>query len=130
MDSFRAAVEAGDLDAATALLADDVVFTSPVVFKPYQGKAITSAILGAVFRVFEDFHYETSIEEGDNHVLVFRTRVGDRTLQGIDLLHTNAHGLIDAFTVMVRPLSGAQALQGRMAVEFEQISKDLAAGPI
>lgn len=125
MDSFRAAVEAGDIDAATALLADDVVFTSPVVFKPYAGKAVTSAILGAVFRVFEDFRYDTSVEDGDNHVLVFRARVGDRSLQGVDLLHTNADGLIDSFTVMVRPLSGAQALQERMAVEFAQISQDL-----
>lgn len=125
MESFRTAVEAGDLDAATALLAEDVVFTSPVVFKPYYGKALTSAILGAVFRVFEDFRYETAIDDGDDHVLVFRAKVGDRVLQGIDLLHTNADGLIDAFTVMVRPLSGAQALQERMAVEFAQISKDL-----
>jgi ketosteroid isomerase-like protein len=124
MDSFRAAVEAGDLAAATALLAEDVVFTSPVVFKPYQGKAITSAILGAVFRVFEDFRYDRAIHDGDDHVLVFHARVGERTLQGIDLLHTNSDGLIDAFTVMVRPMSGAQALQERMAVEFERISAE------
>lgn len=115
MESFRAAVEAGDLDAATALLADDVVFTSPVVFKPYLGKAVTSQILRAVFGVFEDFHYDKAISEGADHVLVFQARVGDRSLQGIDLLHTNADGLIDAFTVMVRPLSGAHALQERMA---------------
>lgn len=115
MQSFRAAVEGGDLAAATALLADDVVFTSPVVFKPYQGKAVTSEILRAVFSVFEDFQYEKSVSEGDDHVLVFTARVGDRSLQGVDVLHTNADGLIDAFTVMVRPLSGARALQDRMA---------------
>ena len=115
MQSFRTAVEAGDLSAATALLAEDVIFAAPVVFKPYQGKSITSEILRAVFSVFEDFRYDKTVSEGDDHVLVFTARVGDRTLQGVDVLHTNADGLIDAFTVMVRPLSGAHALQERMA---------------
>ena len=52
MRAFREAVEAGDMDAVEALLAEDVVFTSPVVFKPYPGKAITAAILRAVSQVF------------------------------------------------------------------------------
>ncbi len=115
MESFRVAVEAGDLAAATALLAEDVVFTSPVVFTPYQGKSITSEILRAVFSVFEDFRYEKAVSQGHDHVLVFAARVGDRSLQGVDVLHTNVDGLIDTFTVMVRPLSGAHALQERMA---------------
>ncbi|MDT7593614.1 MAG: hypothetical protein QOH45_3145, partial [Pseudonocardiales bacterium] len=52
---FRAAVEAADLDGALAQFADDVVFNSPVVYKPYQGKDALGMILGAVFRVFENF---------------------------------------------------------------------------
>ena len=64
MRAFREAVEAGDLDAVEALLADDVVFTSPVVFKPYPGKAITASILRAVSQVFEDFRYERELERG------------------------------------------------------------------
>lgn len=57
MHPFRAAVEARDLDTVAALLADDVVFTSPVAFRPYPGKAI----LPAVIRVFEDFRYVREI---------------------------------------------------------------------
>ncbi|MQY04725.1 nuclear transport factor 2 family protein [Actinomadura macrotermitis] len=128
MQSFRKAVEANDPDAAIALLADDVVFTSPVVFKPYEGKQITAAILRAVFRVFQDFRYVREINDGDDHALVFQARVGDKEITGCDFIHTRADGLIDDFMVMVRPLSAAQALQAAMAVEFEQIKRELTAG--
>ncbi|MFC9063230.1 nuclear transport factor 2 family protein [Streptomyces sp. NPDC057074] len=126
MQAFRAAVEAHDIDAVEALLAEDVVFTSPVVFKPYRGKAITAAILRAVERVFEDFRYERVIGEegGRDHALVFSARVGDREIGGCDFLHLDESGLIDELTVMVRPLSGAQALQAAMAAQFERIAQE------
>ncbi|MFD7919851.1 nuclear transport factor 2 family protein [Streptomyces sp. NPDC059740] len=128
MQAFRKAVEANDHDAIEALLAEDVVFTSPVVFKPYAGKAITAAILRGVTRVFEDFHYVREINDagGRDHVLVFAARVGDRELGGCDLLHVNDEGLIDEFTVMVRPLSAAQALQEAMAAQFDRIASEVA----
>ncbi|MER5855109.1 nuclear transport factor 2 family protein [Streptomyces sp900105245] len=126
MRAFREAVEAGDMDAAEALLAEDVVFTSPVVFKPYPGKAITAAILRAVAQVFEDFRYEREIGDpaGRDHALVFTARVGDRRLTGCDFLHVNDDGLIDDFMVMVRPLSGAHALAEAMGARFGQIVKE------
>lgn len=130
MRAFREAVEAGDMDAVEALLAEDVVFTSPVVFKPYPGKAITAAILRGVARVFEDFRYEQELTGGDgrDHALVFATRVGDRELTGCDFIHLNEDGLIDELTVMVRPLSGAQALAEAMGAQFEEIAKEAEAG--
>ncbi|MFD0252272.1 nuclear transport factor 2 family protein [Streptomyces sp. NPDC127113] len=126
MQAFRAAVEAHDIDAVEALLAEDVVFTSPVVFKPYRGKAITAAILRAVERVFEDFRYERVIGEegGRDRALVFSARVGDREIGGCDFLHLDESGRIDELTVMVRPLSGAQALQAAMAAQFERIAQE------
>lgn len=119
--AFRAAVEAHDLDAAIALLADDVVFRSPVVFRPYEGRDATAALLRAVFEVFEDFRYEAEIGARDDplRALVFRARVADRDLQGCDFIHTRADGLIDEFTVMVRPLSGIHALAGAMRARLE-----------
>ncbi|KMS69381.1 membrane protein [Streptomyces viridochromogenes] len=126
MRAFREAVEAGDFAAVEALLAEDVVFTSPVVFKPYPGKAITAAILRGVVRVFEDFRYvrEINAPDGRDHALVFTARVGDREITGCDFLRVNEDGLIDDFMVMVRPLSGAQALAEAMGARFDQIAKE------
>ncbi|MHC5258848.1 nuclear transport factor 2 family protein [Streptomyces sp. UC4497] len=128
MHPFRAAVEKDDLDAVEAMLAEDVVFTSPVVFKPYPGKAITAAILRGVTRVFEDFRYVREIGEpgGRDHVLVFEARVGERKITGADFLHFDEDGLIDDFMVMVRPLSGAQALAEAMGAQFDRIAEEAA----
>lgn len=126
--AFRAAVEKGDLSAVEDLLAEDVVFTSPVVFKPYPGKAITAAILRGVTRVLEDFRYvrEFGSQDGRDHALVFEARVGDRTITGCDFLHVNEDGLIDDLMVMVRPLSGAQALAAAMGAQFGRIEEEAA----
>ncbi|HWN26475.1 MAG TPA: nuclear transport factor 2 family protein [Actinomycetospora sp.] len=114
MTTFRAAVEAGDMDAAVALLAQDVEFHSPVVHSPYRGRDAVAPILHAVAQVFEDFRYVTEVGNGDDHVLVFRAHVGDRELEGVDLLHHDASGAIDRLTVMIRPLSALQAVAAAM----------------
>ncbi|SMF45169.1 nuclear transport factor 2 family protein [Streptomyces sp. Amel2xC10] len=126
MRAFREAVEAGDLDAVEALLAEDVVFTSPAVFKPYAGRPITAAILRTVSEVFEDFRYERELSggEGRDHALVFTARVGERELSGCDFIHLNEEGLIDELTVMVRPLSGLQALAAAMGARFDAIARE------
>ncbi|MFD7842425.1 nuclear transport factor 2 family protein [Nocardia sp. NPDC059764] len=129
MHPFRQAVEARDAAAIEALLADNVVFTSPVAFKPYPGKAITAAILRGVLRVFEDFRYVKEIGAPDaaDHALVFETTVSGKRITGCDFLHLDADGKIDEFTVMVRPLSGAQALAEAMAAQFAQIQAEAVA---
>lgn len=126
MHPFRAAVEAGDHEAVEALLADGVVFTSPVAHRPYPGKAITAAILRGVLRVFEDFRYVREIADpsGRDLVLVFTARVGDKEVHGCDILHFDEDGLIDDFTVMVRPLSGAHALAEAMGAQFDRIRQE------
>ena len=130
MHPFRKAVEERDEAAIEALLAENVVFTSPVVFKPYPGKAITSAILRGVLRVFEDFRYVRELDGGGgrDHALVFEARIGDTSVEGCDFLHLDDNGLIDEFTVMVRPLSAAQALSAAMAAQFEQIQREALGG--
>ncbi|MEA5360563.1 nuclear transport factor 2 family protein [Amycolatopsis sp., V23-08] len=126
MTSFRKAVEARDPEAMAAALAENVVFRSPVAFRPYPGKAITSAILRGVLRVFEDFRYVRELDGGGGreHALVFEARIGDTRVEGCDFLHLDDDGLIDEFTVMVRPLSAAQALSAAMAAQFEQIQRE------
>lgn len=114
-DGFRRAAESKDIGAATELFAPDVVFRSPVVFKPYHGREAVLVLLSAVVQVFEDFRYVEHVETGDTAALVFEARVGDRELQGVDVLRFGADGTIAELIVMVRPMSGAQALAEAMA---------------
>ena len=123
---FRQAVEEHDEAAIQAMLADDVVFTSPVAFKPYVGKPITAALLRGVLRVFEDFRYVREIhdENGRDHAFLFETTVAGKKITGCDFLHFNDDGLIDDFMVMVRPLSGATALSEAMGAQFDRIQQE------
>jgi SnoaL-like domain len=111
---FRAAVEARDIEAAIGLLHPDVVFRSPVVFKPYEGRDAVAVILRAVFETFEDFRYVSEMAGPNGHALLFKTRVGDRELDGADFLVTDDDGRITELMVMVRPMSGVHALAEAM----------------
>ena len=117
---FRGAIEAGDLDAAVGLLREDVVFHSPVVFKPYHGREAMRRILEAVMAVFEDFHYvrEIGADDASDHALVFQARVGDKQLEGCDFIQLDEDGAIRAFTVMVRPMSGMVVLAEAMKAQL------------
>jgi hypothetical protein len=111
MQRFRQAVEANDLDAVEACLADDVVFKSPLVFKPYVGRQQVGLVLRAVATVFQDFRYVGELGGSDGQsALLFTARVGERELEGIDLLRSDERGQVTQLTVMVRPLSAALAL--------------------
>lgn len=126
MHPFRKAVEERDSAAIEALLADNVVFTSPVAFKPYPGKPLTAAILRGVLRVFEDFRYIREITDpgGRDHALVFEATVAGKRLTGCDFLHFDEDGKIDDFMVMVRPLSAATALAEAMGAQFDRIRSE------
>jgi limonene-1,2-epoxide hydrolase len=120
---FRRAVEARDLDAAVALLREDVVFRSPVVFTPYHGREAMRVILEAVLAVFEDFRYvrEIGADGAADHALVFEARVGDKQIEGCDFIQLDEDGAISAFTVMVRPMSGALALAEAMKARLSSV---------
>jgi len=117
---FRTAIEARDLDAVKALLSEDVVFRSPIVFKPYRGRATVGALLEAVGRVFEDFTYtrEIGAPNSRDHALVFEARIGDKHIEGCDFLHVDENDSIDELVVMVRPLSAAHALADAMQAQL------------
>ncbi len=120
MQPFRAAVEARDLNAAVALLADDIVFHSPIAFTPYRGREAVGMVLRAVLEVFQDFRYvrEIGAPGTADHALVFRARIGAREIEGCDFLHLDETGAITEFTVMVRPLNGALALAEAMKAKL------------
>ncbi len=113
-DAFRQAAEAKDFSAADELFTDDVVFRSPAVFKPYEGKEAMGLVLSAVVQVFDDFRYTDQIETGDTAALLFEARVGDREVNGVDVLRFDSDGRARELMVMIRPLSGLNALVERM----------------
>ena len=115
----RAAIEAHDVDAVATLLSEDVVFKSPAVYRPYQGRDVVVALLGVVSQVFENFRYVNEWRDGKTTILRFEANVGDRELQGIDILEDGADGLVESFTVMIRPLSGLQALAAAVTAHIQ-----------
>jgi hypothetical protein len=108
-------VLASDHEAALATFADDVVFRSPAVYRPYRGKAQVDGILRLVATVFENFRYVNEWRDGSTTILFFEANVDDRDIQGVDILEEDAGGLIATFTVMIRPLSGLHAVAQAMS---------------
>jgi hypothetical protein len=110
-DLFRRGVESRDIAVMMEAFADGAVLHSPITFTPFEGKAAIARLLGILMQVFEEFRYtdELTAEDG-TRALVFRTRVGDREVEGLDLIRFDGRGLIRDFTVMVRPRSAVEAL--------------------
>ncbi|WP_416363521.1 nuclear transport factor 2 family protein [Pseudomonas sp. NFX183] len=116
LQRWHAMLAGRDLQSLPELLAPDAVFRSPMAHTPYPGASVVSMILNTVITVFEDFKYhrELATADGLSVVLEFSARVGDKQLKGIDLIRFNELGQIVEFEVMVRPLSGLQALGEEM----------------
>ncbi|WP_455917147.1 nuclear transport factor 2 family protein [Pseudomonas cerasi] len=116
LQRWHAMLAGRHLQSLPELLAPDAVFRSPMAHTPYPGAPVVSMILNTVITVFEDFKYhrELATADGLSVVLEFSARVGDKQLKGIDLIRFNELGQIVEFEVMVRPLSGLQALGEEM----------------
>lgn len=113
-------VEHRDLASLADIVHPDAVFRSPMAFTPYASRDALVLALSTVIDVFEDFTYHRQLVGADGHdvCLEFSARVGDRRLKGIDLIHFDSDGLIIEFEVMVRPLSGLQALGAEMGARL------------
>ena len=114
---------AGGLDG---LLAEDVVFYSPVVHTPQRGKPVTTQYLEAASRTLVGgaegaFQYMKQVFSGDTAVLKFETRLEGKYVNGVDIIRCDDAGRIVEFRVMMRPLQGIQAVH-------EQMGRRLAAG--
>jgi limonene-1,2-epoxide hydrolase len=121
-EAFRAAVEAQDHAGMVDALAPDVTFHSPVTFKPFEGRDAVAALLGIVMETFQDFRYTDEVDGDGVKALVFKARVGDREVEGLDLLRFDADGKIADFTVMVRPLSATMALAEAVGKGLERVA--------
>jgi len=109
-----------DLSGLTDIIRPDVVFRSPAVYKPYESAPVLNLILNTVIQVFEDFTYHRQLvsDDGLNVVLEFSATVSGRELKGIDMIRFDATGKMAEFEVMVRPLSGLQALAAEMGARI------------
>lgn len=109
-------IAAKDLRQLPELLHPQAVFRSPMAHSPYPGAPMVNLILNTVLQVFQDFayHRELASADGLNVVLEFSARVGERELKGIDMIRFDESGKIVEFEVMIRPMSGLQALGEEM----------------
>ncbi|MDJ0846822.1 MAG: nuclear transport factor 2 family protein [Myxococcota bacterium] len=130
------AVIGGDMEEGLdALLTDDVVFYSPIVFTPQKGRDITKLYLMAAAGTFgglggaetggagagSGFHYTKEVLTGHHAVLEFEADVGGKYVNGVDIITCNDEGKIVEFKVMVRPLQAVNMLHGRMKAMLEQM---------
>ena len=114
-------VREGNGSGIAALLADDVVFHSPVVHTPQVGKRITTHYLMAAVQVFfnPSFHYVREVVGERDAVLEFETTVDGILVNGVDMVSWNDDGLITSFKVMVRPLKAIQLIHEKMAAMLQ-----------
>jgi len=105
------------------LIADDAVFSSPVVFTPMEGKEITMMYLSAAGQSFnmEKFKYTKEIHDGMNSVLEFETYIDDISVNGVDIIEWNEEGKIVNFKVMIRPFKAVQKVQQKMVEALESL---------
>jgi hypothetical protein len=112
-----------DMEKLASLLADDVVFHSPVVHTPQRGKAISLLYLQGAMHVLNSAHfrYEREIAGPRDAVLEFTSEIDGVHINGIDLIRWNDDGQIVDFKVMVRPLKAVNALHLKMATMLQQL---------
>ena len=102
-------------------LADVIVFHSPFIWRPVQGKAEAMRYLKSATRVLEDFTYHRQFVSEDSITLEFSARIGELQVKGVDILQFDSDGKIIDFEVMVRPNSGLQALAAKMAEQLKLV---------
>ena len=120
LDTWHHMVASRDLSNLLSIVHPDAVFRSPMANTAYTSAPALMLALSTVIQVFEDFtyHRQLATDDGLNIVLEFSARVGDKQLKGIDLVRFNEQGQITEFEVMVRPLSGLQALGAEMGARL------------
>ncbi len=117
-------IESDDLKMLDEIIADDAVFSSPVVFKPLEGKEMTMMYLHAAGQSFnmEKFKYIKEIHDGMNSVLEFETYIDDISVNGVDIIEWNEDDRICNFKVMIRPFKAVQKVQEKMIEALESLN--------
>jgi hypothetical protein len=129
IEAWHRLVEARDAAGFDDILAADVVFHSPVVHSPQQGKQLTKMYLGAAIMVLgnSEFEYVREVVGESDAVLEFTTELNGIHVNGVDMIHWNADGKIDDFKVMIRPLKAVNLLHGLMKQMLGQMGPSASA---
>jgi len=116
-------INSDDMNALDKIIAEEAVFSSPVVFTPMEGKEITIMYLHAAGQSFnmEKFKYTKEIHDGMNSVLEFETYIDDISVNGVDMIEWNQDGMISNFKVMIRPFKAVQKVQEKMVEALESL---------
>ena len=117
-------IESDDLKMLDEIIADNAVFSSPVVFRPLEGKEMTMMYLHAAGQSFnmEKFKYTKEIHDDMNSVLEFETYIDDISVNGVDMIEWNEDGKICNFKVMIRPFKAVQKVQEKMIEALESLN--------
>jgi SnoaL-like domain len=121
LETWHHLVKSHNAAGLDALLADDVVFYSPIVHTPQAGKAVTLQYLSAAFHVFfnESFHYVRELRGPRDAVLEFEVEIDGIRVNGVDMIQWNDEGRIVAFKVMLRPLKAINLIHQKMAAMLQ-----------
>ena len=125
IDAWHEFVHSRDVGLLEKLLADDVVFHSPVVHTPQRGRAITLLYLRGAMQVLgtPTFRYEREIRGERDALLEFVTEIDGITVNGVDLIRWDDAGRIVDFKVLVRPLKAINVLHQKMGELLAQLNK-------
>lgn len=117
-------IKTDNLELLNDIIADNAIFSSPVVFKPMEGKEITMMYLNAAGESFnmEKFEYTKEIHDGMNSVLEFETYIDEISVNGVDMIEWNEDGKICNFKVMIRPYKAVQKVQEKMVEALENLN--------
>ena len=121
LERWHQGLESKDSNFLDEILDDSCVFTSPIVFKPIEGKEMSKIYLMGAGQTFdmERFKYVRELVDGLDTVLEFETYIDDISVNGVDIIRWNEEGRITDFKVMIRPLQAIGALQKKMSEALE-----------
>ncbi len=108
-------IETKNAEILHEILADEIKFHSPIVWKPKNGKMMAAAILTTATEIFEDFKYIRQIFDKNLACLEFSARIGEFDLRGVDLIEFDENGKMIDFEVMIRPANALQKLGAEMS---------------
>ena len=136
VEKWYEVMKSNDMDKLDELLAEDVVFYSPVVYTPQKGKDITKMYLMAAGGVFgegtkdeasdsnssqSNFKYIKEIIGEESALLEFETEMDGVYVNGVDVISWNEEGKITEFKVIVRPLQAVNMLHQKMQAMLESM---------